>query len=629
MDRVKRGSSKEGATRTMSNGLDPAPSASAGTQAKAARLSDEDSALLEKYRQEREKRIRADGFDQYQKTEGDFSHFFLSDPHAAPRPEREPVDEEVDVVVVGGGWSGILTAARLRQAGVDSIRIIESGGGFGGVWYWNRYPGARCDVESYIYIPLLEETGYVPAEKYAPAPEIRAQVHTVASRFGLYERALFQTRVTDLRWDDTAARWVASTSRGDTIRGRFAVVGNGQLNFPKLPAIPGVEDFRGHSFHTSRWDYAYTGGDEKGDLAGLADKRVALIGTGCSAIQCVPPLGRWAKQLYVVQRTPAVVAPRNNRPTDSAWAGSLGPGWQKARMANFEKVLMGQSAEDQVGDYWTHLWEVPPAPAPGTDLDEAAVAAQTLDIRKMEEIRARVASIVRDPQTAESLKPYYNRFCKRPTFSDEYLPTFNRPNVALIDTRGQGLDRITSDSIVFDGNSHQVDCIIYGTGFDIVSQSHKEGGVEIFGRGGVSIDEKWSDAVRTLHGMYTRGFPNLFFVVGARQGAPTLNFPYMMDEQALHAADVVKRLLRDGIRVMEVSQQAEDEWCATIAAKSTVNLEYIRECTPSFLNAEGNLKDLGKLIPTTIYGGGAFEYLDILADWRERGMATDLELTAS
>jgi cyclohexanone monooxygenase len=616
----------------MSSGPDSAAVEGAAIQqgdaaASPAALSAEEARLLDKYEQERAKRIRADGTAQYRKSEGELARFFLGDPGAEPLADRPAVDEEVDVVVVGGGWSGILTSARLVQAGVTNLRIIESGGGFGGVWYWNRYPGARCDVESYIYIPLLEETGFVPAEKYAAGPEIRAQVEAVATRFGLHSKALFQTRVTEVRWDDSAARWIASTSRGDKIRARFAFVGNGQLNFPKLPAIPGVEDFKGHSFHSSRWDYAYTGGDEKGNLVNLADKRVALIGTGCTGVQIAPPLARSVKQLYVVQRTPTVIAARDNLATEPEWAAKLEPGWQKARMANFEQVLMGGANENLIGDEWARIWEAPSVPEPGTDPAAAAGGALKMDLAKMEEMRARISSIVHDPETAESLKPYYYRFCKRPTFSDEYLQTFNRPNVTLIDTRGKGLDRITESAIVFDGQAYEVDCIIYATGFDVMATSHKEGGIEIIGRGGQSIDDKWSDAVRSLHGMYTRGFPNLFLVMGARQSAPTLNFPYMTDEQALHAAAVVSRLLRDGVRVMEVSQEAEDRWCATITAKSTANLEYFRACTPSLLNAEGNLKDAGKLILTTAYGGGPFEYIELLRNWREHAMTDDLELT--
>jgi cyclohexanone monooxygenase len=245
----------------------------------------------------------------------------------------------------------------------------------------------------------------------------------------------------------------------------------------------------------------------------------------------------------------------------------------------------------------------------------------------MDQARARIDSIVKDPATAASLKPYYNRFCRRPTFSDEYLPTFNRPNVKLIDTEGRGLERITQNAIVFDGQSYEVDCIIYATGFEVVTTSHKEGGFEIIGRGGQTIDEKWSKAVSTLHGIYTRGFPNLFFVAGYRQSGPTLNFPFCMDEQARHAAAVAGRMLEDGVKVMEVSQGAEDRWCQTIVEKSKVNLDYVRECTPSFYNGEGQLQELGKLIITTAYGGGPFEYFDILKDWRERGLLDDLELT--
>jgi len=590
-------------------------------------LSAREKALLERYRTERAKRIRSDGVAQFRKTEGEFARF-LDDPNAEAPLSRAPLNDEVDVVVVGGGWSGLLTTARLRQAGVDNFRIIDSAADFGGVWYWNRYPGARCDVESYVYMPLLEETGYIPTEKYTTSDEIRAHAQAVARHFDLYPRAVFQTQVTELRWDEAAARWIVSTNRGDRIKARFVFVGNGPLNYPKLPAIPGIEDFKGHSFHSCRWDYTYTGGDGNGNLVNLHDKRVALIGTGCSGIQCVPQLGEWAKQLYVVQRTPAVVNARGNRPTDPQWARTLQPGWQKARVVNFESVIGGLVRDvDLVGDEWTQFWEPPPAPDPGADPGELAAMARRMDLEKMDQARARIDSIVKDPATAASLKPYYNRFCRRPTFSDEYLPTFNRPNVKLIDTEGRGLERITQNAIVFDGQSYEVDCIIYATGFEVVTTSHKEGGFEIIGRGGQTIDEKWSKAVSTLHGIYTRGFPNLFFVAGYRQSGPTLNFPFCMDEQARHAAAVVGRMLEDGVKVMEVSQGAEDRWCQTIVEKSKVNLDYVRECTPSFYNGEGQLQELGKLIITTAYGGGPFEYFDILKDWRERGLLDDLELT--
>jgi cyclohexanone monooxygenase len=172
------------------------------------------------------------------------------------------------------------------------VRIIEKGGNFGGTWYWNRYPGAACDIESYVYLPLLEETGFIPLEKYSKGQEILEYSKAIARHFALYRDALFQTEVTDLSWDDEAQRWIVSTERGDKIRARFVAMANGPLHRPKLPGISGIETFKGHSFHTSRWDYDYTGGDPSGGLTRLADKRVGLIGTGATAVQCVPPSAR-------------------------------------------------------------------------------------------------------------------------------------------------------------------------------------------------------------------------------------------------------------------------------------------------------------------------------------------------
>lgn len=592
-------------------------------------LSAQQIALLEKYAVERARRIRADGLAQFQRTEGEFAHF-LDDIHSATALQRAPIQQQADVVVVGGGWSGMLSALRLREAGIDDIRIIESGGDFGGVWYWNRYPGCRCDLDSLIYIPLLEETGYVPGEKYARAEDIRRHAQTIGKQFDLYRHALFQTRVTELRWHSARARWIVSTNRNDAFEARFVFVGNGGLNYPKLPGIPGIEQFKGHSFHTSRWDYGYTGGDADGNLVNLRDKRVALIGTGSSGVQCVAPLAKSAKQLYVVQRTPAIVAIRDNKPTDPDWARTQKPGWQKKRMANFDGIIAGLVRdEDLVNDEWTELWGPPPAPEPGFDPRRYAESVQKLDIEKMERVRARVDAIVHDPATAEALKPYYNRFCKRPTFNDDYLPAFNRPNVKLIDTKGRGLERITADAIVFDARSYEVDCIIYATGFDLLTTSHKAAGFEIIGRDGRTLEQKWAEAVRSLHGMYTHGFPNLFIVAGLRQGSPTVNFPYMAGEQAVHAAAVVARMLQDGVAVMEVTRQAEERWSSTLAAKSTLDLDYLRACTPSFFNAEGALDQLSKRTFATFYGGGHFEYIDILKNWREHGWRDDLQCEIS
>ncbi|MGA1648233.1 MAG: flavin-containing monooxygenase, partial [Ilumatobacteraceae bacterium] len=411
--------------------------------------------LRDKYRSERDKRVRADGNEQYVEITGQFAHY-LEDPYVA-REERGPLFDEIDVVIVGGGFGGLLAGARLREAGVDDIRVIEKGGDFGGTWYWNRYPGAACDVESYIYLPLLEEIGYIPTEKYSKAPEILAHSQAIGRHFDLYRNACFQTEVTEIRWDEDDTRWVITTNRGDRMRARFVIMANGPLHRPKLPGIPGVESFTGHSFHTSRWDYEYTGGSSNGGLTKLADKRVGIIGTGATAVQCVPHLGEHAKQLFVFQRTPSSIDVRNNRPTDPEWAESLEPGWQQERMDNFNALVSGGFAEvDLVNDGWTDiignlLIRLRKEASPDLSADGLARNLELADFEKMNQVRSRVDEIVTDPQVAEALKPWYRQFCKRPCFHDDYLATFNRPNVELVDTEGRGVERITPKGIVANG----------------------------------------------------------------------------------------------------------------------------------------------------------------------------------
>ncbi|HZZ90130.1 MAG TPA: NAD(P)/FAD-dependent oxidoreductase, partial [Caulobacteraceae bacterium] len=318
-----------------------------------AELDFDPDALREKYRQERDKRLRADGNDQYVEVEGDFRHY-VDDPYIEAPIVRGPLTDAVDAVVIGGGFGGLMVAARLREAGVERIRIIEKGGDFGGTWYWNRYPGAQCDIESYIYLPLLEETGYIPKEKYSFAQEIRDHSRRIGEHFDLYKDACFQTEIRELRWLEDEKRWLITTNRDDAMKARIVVMSNGPLNRPKLPGIPGIDSYKGHSFHTSRWDYGYTGGDSYGNLDKLADKKVAIIGTGATAIQCVPHLGKAAKHLYVFQRTPSSVDLRGNKPTDRDWAASLEPGWQKRRMENFNTLVSGGAQdEDLVSDGWT------------------------------------------------------------------------------------------------------------------------------------------------------------------------------------------------------------------------------------------------------------------------------------
>ena len=581
-------------------------------------------ALRAKYRAERDRRLRPDGGAQYQRPAGQFG-YYAEDPYADPDFTREPLADRVEVAVLGGGFGGLLTGARLRQAGVASIRVIEEGGDFGGTWYWNRYPGIHCDIESYVYLPLLEEVGYVPEWKYAPGEEIRQHARAIGRRFDLYRDACFQTRVTELRWDDDGAEWIVHTDRGDRIRARYVVLSSGTLSQAKLPGIPGIETFAGHTFHTSRWDYGYTGGDADGGLAGLAGKRVALIGTGATAIQVVPHLGRDAQHLYVFQRTPSSVDVRGNCRTDPEWAASLTPGWQRRRMENFLAVVTGDRAdEDLVSDGWTGsarlLQNLVPSNA-YADLapQERESVNELADFQKMNELRARVAAVVADPATAELLKPWYRYMCKRPTFSDTYLETFNRANVTLVDTADHGgVERITEHALVVGGQKYEADCIIFATGFAVGMSGVLSGLLPVHGRGGAPLLEAWRYGPKTLHGFYSNGFPNLFHL-GPLQNASSVNFVHILDEQATHIAEVVAAAERRRARYVEPSEQAESAWVATIREKAHDLHKFQAECTPGYYNNEGMPRQ-----QSNSYGDGPVAFHRELRRWRAEGGLDDV-----
>jgi len=321
------------------------------------------------------------------------------------------------------------------------------GGDFGGTWYWNRYPGAQCDTASMIYMPLLEETGHMPTEKYAHAPEILEHCQRIANHFGLYDNACLSTEVTSVEWIDADSRWLIRTNRGDAMKAKFVAMGTGPLHRPKLPGIPGIETFEGHSFHTSRWDYAYTGGNPAGGPHDkLADKRVGIIGTGATAVQCVPHLARSCGELFVFQRTPSSIDIRNNRPIDAEWFATLEPGWQAEWLLNFTTLQTGGFADaDLVMDGWTDLAQrIRDKAIENGDFTPEGLekAYHDSDDEKMHEIRARVDAVVGDDATADALKPWYRQLCKRPCFHDQYLDAYNTPTVQLIDTDGCGVEHI-------------------------------------------------------------------------------------------------------------------------------------------------------------------------------------------
>jgi cyclohexanone monooxygenase len=595
-------------------------------------------ALREKYREERDKRLRADGNDQYVEVTGEYERY-LHDPYVAPL-ERGPLHDDVEVLIIGGGFGGLLAGARLREAGIDDIRLVEKGGDFGGTWYWNRYPGAACDVESYVYLPLLEEIGYIPKEKYSQAAEILAHSQAIGRHFDLYRNACFQTEVTEMRWDDATGRWTVRTNRGDEMHARYIVMASGPLHRPKLPGIDGIDSFEGHTFHTSRWDYDYTGGDSDGGLTGLADKRVGIIGTGATAVQCVPHLGASAKELFVFQRTPSSIDVRNNRPTDPEWAASLEPGWQERRMENFNNLVSGiPEPEDLVDDGWTDIIGnlLIRIQREGADLtpDGLMATMELADFEKMEQIRSRVETIVDDPDTAEALKPWYRQFCKRPCFHDDYLDTFNRPNVHLIDTEGRGVKRITPTGVVverrgIDGvlveEEFEVDCLIYATGFEVGTDYTRRAGYELFGRDGMTLTEKWHDGASTLHGMHSRGFPNCF-IFSLTQSGFTVNFPHMLNEQSKHLAYILAEAQARGVTVIEAKADAEAAWVQTIVSLSQMNQQFLESCTPGYYNNEGKPAD--RSVKDGSYGAGSVAFIRVLEQWRAAGDLAGLELTVA
>ena len=577
-------------------------------------------ALREKYRLERDKRLRAEGNGQYVEVTGKYAHF-LDDPYVAP-VVREPKHDEVEVLVVGGGFAALLIGARLRDAGIDDVRFVEKGGDFGGTWYWNRYPGAACDTEAYIYLPLLEETGYVPTEKYAKAPEILAHSKRIATHYDLYRDVLFQTQIVELRWNEETARWIVTTDRDDRFSARFVCMANGPLNRPKLPGVPGIDSFKGHAFHTSRWDYAYTGGDSYGNLAGLKDKRVGVIGTGATSVQCIPHLGASAKELFVFQRTPSSIDVRANRPTDPEWVKTLEPGWQRRRMENFSTLTNGGYAEeDLVMDGWTEIIGklLRGRFADGLAADPQSIM-QTLelaDFEKMEQIRARAQELVDDPATAESLKPYYRQFCKRPCFHDEYLLTFNRPNVTLVDTDGKGIDRITEKGIVANGVEYALDCIVFASGFEVGTPLEQRAGYEVYGRDGLALSAKWKEGISTLYGMQTHDFPNCF-IVGLSQVGMSANIPHVLDVQSRHIVHILSHACQRGARTFDATADGEAAWVQQVIDASMANVGFLESCTPGYYNNEGQPN--GLLIRRNgAYAPGIIGFAKVLDAWREEG----------
>ncbi len=586
------------------------------------------AALNQRYAYERDVRLRPERNKQYIETTAEFSHY-ADDPYVEPI-ERDALNDHVEIIIIGGGMGGLMVGAQLRQAGSDDIRIIEKGGDFGGTWYWNRYPGIRCDTESFVYLPMIERTGKMPSEKYVRGSEIHAHLLHIARTFDLYRNACLQTGVTGMNWDEAQARWHIHTDRGDHMTARFVVLSNGLLVKPKLPGIPGIETYKGHTFHTSRWDFEYTGGDEKGGLHGLSDKTVGIIGTGATGVQVIPPVGECAQHLYVFQRTPAAVDYRANEPTDSEWAGSLKPGWQQERVDNFNHVTTGRQIDnDLVNDKFSETGRLRDAAWAAAKLgrplseEEQNLIIETLDDKMMNRLRARIDAEVKDPATAEALKPWHRRWCKRPLFSDNYLPTFNRPNVTLVDTAGQGIERMTETGVVVAGKDYQVDCLIFATGFETGTEFTHRAGYDIVGRDGLELSAYWKDGMKTFHGMFARGFPNCL-IMGSGQGASAVAYSFPLQEQAKHAAHVIGEAKKRDARTVEPTAQAVEDYLAEVKPMSVSQRKFWVECTPSYMNDEGGSGNRHGFYANA-HPAGTIDFYRMLSAWREKNALTELE----
>jgi cyclohexanone monooxygenase len=517
------------------------------------------------------------GAADYMAMEGEFKKY-LDDVYSEPPIPREALDDECEILVVGAGFGGLLLWQKLSEAGFTDVRFCEKGGDVGGTWYWNRYPGIACDVESYSYLPLLDETGYIPSMKFASGFEILEHCQRMAQKFGFYDHCLFHTTVEATTWDEASGRWIVETDRGDKMRARFVILANGILTTPKLARIAGMEKFQGDSFHTSRWNYNI-------DLRG---KAVGIIGTGATAVQAVPELAKIVRQLYVFQRTPSSIDVRDQRETTdeerATWANE--PGWAQARRSRFARISEVRAAVLANDDYLAgKIQDFKERKKHERELTREELMQKQLDssFRLMEQIRARVDAIVKDPKTAAALKPYYPYGCKRPTFHDEYLPTFNLPHVHLVDTAPRGVSEINERGIVHEGIEYPLDVLIYATGFQWMGTSTFN---RITGRGGRTLKEKWeTEGTRTFLGLHSRGFPNLFIVTGPQGGGGGFNFTDVIYAHADYLIWVLHTMRERGARIVDVRKEPEDKY-AEHCRDVDIATAPLRDCI-SYYNGEG------------------------------------------
>lgn len=613
------------------------------------------ASLEARYEEERQKRLRSDGNAQFIELANSaqyerFANDPWVDPAAVQALQAKFPNKRSEILIICAGWGGIQIAVRMIEAGIPAtdIRIIDPAGGFGGTWYWNRYPGLMCDIESYTYLPYLEETGYIPKHRYSQGEEIREYVNLVARKWGLVECGVFQTQAEKIVWDDDAKEWSVELvqRRKDQIpetlcvRSRVVSLAAGILNSPKLPNIPGILDYRGDMFHTARWSYDVTGGSPADpSLIKLKNKRVVVIGTGATAVQIVPQLAKWCKHLYVVQRTPSSVDVRDQRVTDEEWFRNevaASKDWQRERMRNFHQhfTLDETPSVNLVDDGWTRapglvgITGYEKGPKSPEEIPAYRARLVEVDADRQNRIHARVEQEVEDSVVAEKLKPWYPVWCKRPAFHDDYLKAFNEENVTLVDTNCKGVDKMTVDSVVINEKTYQADVVIFATGFlaPPAGTPAEKAKMTVTGLNGVSMSEEWARfGPTTLHGVIDAKFPNLF-IPGPLQGSTSGNYRFTLDEYAKHISYIlveVKRRAGGASFAVAPSVEAAEDWARQLmmnCAPMGVGIG----CTPGYFNLEGDIdratpEQRGVMTRSGLWGKGVEDWLRVLEGWRAEG----------
>ena len=481
------------------------------------------------------------------------------------------METDFDAVVIGAGFGGMYMLHRLRQEGF-SARVLEAGKGVGGTWYWNRYPGARCDVESVQYSYQFSrelEQEWEWTERYATQPEILRYATHVADRYDLRRDIRFETRVTRAVFDEKAACWIVETDKADRIAARFIITAMGCLSSPNTPKIPGLADFKGPTYHTGNWPH---------EGVDFSAKTVGMIGTGSSAIQSIPLIAKQAKHLTVFQRTANYTIPAHNRPLDPAYVREVKATYPEMRKraktlpAGIDlKVNMAsaiETPEEERRRLFEERWNY------GGLGFMAAFSDLLLNDRSNKTaadfVRAKIGGVVKDPRTAELLMPRNIIGCKRLCVDTGYWETFNRPNVSLVDISDQPIERITASGLRAKGKDYDFDCLVLATGFDAMTGALLK--VDIRGRGGVALTDKWSEGPKTYLGLTVVGFPNLFTITGPGSPSVLTNMLPSIEQHVDWIADCLVALRAKGVNVIEPVEKAEEAWVSHVgeAAHNTL-----------------------------------------------------------